>query len=383
VADELKLEQPDDWRRLREAGLTTVLDPMVFRAGELFLAGRSGAHLPAALAWQSLSANISGLAAFFDALVFSERLPIFDYYVTFPETSAVGGSSFRLVPFVNAAADVLVPVRVYAGAYQPLREAALAELQTRPQVSDADRRSILAEMEAFGYEWTPTLDGYEPASEGERRLAAFLYGGLLFSAYAQELRGTHVLQQKRARLFGRVSLGSAADDQQLFAQMAALPDVAPEAVSAAVEIPRAPSVLPYLLRAAADSPTAMLQAALALRVDADLVAYRKWRRELLDELAIGGSAQEQVAELAAVRAQQERKLGDRGVPVKVSVEAVALVIPVVKVETHVEGKVGPRPWGWVVGQVRGDHRKLITRLVAAQRSFTRLDLLLRQVWERG
>ena len=36
------IEAPGDWQRLVERNLTTVLDPMVYRAGEIFLRGRSG-----------------------------------------------------------------------------------------------------------------------------------------------------------------------------------------------------------------------------------------------------------------------------------------------------------------------------------------------------
>ena len=152
VPAEIQLRKREDWQALRKGGLTTVLDPMVFRAGELFLGRRSDTYLPAGEAWQSLRANISYLAAFFDALVFNLKLPVFDYQVTFREGPELGsGMSRQLVPAVNAVVDVLTPVNVYDDAsYLPFKAAALAELEARPPVSDADQQSIVREMERSG-----------------------------------------------------------------------------------------------------------------------------------------------------------------------------------------------------------------------------------------
>lgn len=57
-----------------------------------------------------------------------------------------------------------------------------------------------SELIIFDYRWAPFLDGLDDAPDDERRLTTFLYGGLLFSPCAQELLGTHVLQQKRVPL---------------------------------------------------------------------------------------------------------------------------------------------------------------------------------------
>jgi hypothetical protein len=120
MSGEIVLETAADWQRLREKQLTTVLDPMIFRAAELFLLGCSGAY-QAEETWPMLSTNLPGLAAFFDAIVLYERLPIFDYGVTFPESPEVGaGASHNLVPIVNAEQEVLAPVRVEEAAYMPL-----------------------------------------------------------------------------------------------------------------------------------------------------------------------------------------------------------------------------------------------------------------------
>jgi len=68
---------------------------------------------------------------------------------------------------------------------------------------------ILAELSAAEYDWNPSIEGlaHRLESEGEKRLAGFLLGGLIFGGYAQELSGRHILQPKRSRLFLAVALG--------------------------------------------------------------------------------------------------------------------------------------------------------------------------------
>lgn len=384
MSGEITLETAADWQRLRAEQLTTVLDPMIFRAAELFLVGRSGAA-HAEETWSMLSTNLPGLAAFFDAIVLHDRLPIFDYGITFPEAPEVGaGASYNLVPIVNADQEVLAPVRVEAAAYTPLKQAALEELHAQPEIASDERASVLNELTVFDYRWAPFLDGFNDAPDDERRLATFLYGGLLFAVYAQELRGTHVLQQKRARIVGQLALGTAADDQILFARMAGLPEVAPDAVATALDIPLLPSFLPFLLRQASEEPRAMLAKALELRRDSDVNAYRTWHNRMLGVLAEGGSALEQRAEIEEVRTALERKLTGPAISTKVSVSMIALAIPVVKVESEFGTDIRPRAaWGWGVRRIKGDHRKVLIRLLGAKQSFRRLDLKLREVWDRG
>jgi hypothetical protein len=384
MSEEIALASGADWQRLRDAHLTTVLDPMIFRAAELFLAGRRGASAGEET-WPALSANLAGLAAFFDAIVLYEQLPIFDYGITFPEGPELGAfTSHRLTSLVNVEQEVLVPVRVGDTAYAPLKEAALHELRAQPTIAAKERASVLSELTAFDYRWAPFLDGFDQAPADERRFATFLYGGLLFSAYAQELRGTHVMQAKRARLFTEVALGTAADDQILFARLAALPDAAPDAVSTTFDIPAIPSFLPFLLRQAPKTPTAMLAAALKLREDPDVLAYRSWRNRLLEALAKGGNAPEQRAELEGLRAALERKLAGPTIPTKLSLSMVALAIPIAKVESQLGADIRPRAaWGWAVRKVKGDHRKVLMRLVGAKNSYGRLDIEVRDLWERG
>jgi hypothetical protein len=40
AADRIYVQHENDWSLLRDRGLTTVVDPMVFRTGDVFLRGR-------------------------------------------------------------------------------------------------------------------------------------------------------------------------------------------------------------------------------------------------------------------------------------------------------------------------------------------------------
>jgi hypothetical protein len=134
---EIRLDKPADWARLRQEGITTVIDPMIYRAAELFLAGR-GAASDGEATWTAPSANLAGLSAFFDAVIYNDQLPIFDYGITFPEAPVVGaGTSAPLVSAVNLDDPIRMPVRVGEKAYTPMKEAALEELNEAPQIDDS------------------------------------------------------------------------------------------------------------------------------------------------------------------------------------------------------------------------------------------------------
>jgi hypothetical protein len=381
MQDEYVIEDASGWDGLRTDGLTTVLDPMIFRAGEVFLAGGGGAADDDPR-WTALSANLVGLAAFFDAIILNERLPVFDYDVTFPEGPAAGwGTSRGVVPSTNLADPILVPVKVKPDAYNPMKTAAMAEWDAHPPVDAQLRRALLLEMRAFDHVWEPQLGGTENLSDEDRKLAILVFGGLLFSAYSQRLRGAHVLQSKRARLLGGVALGTAAEDAELFARLAELPEVAPDAVSSARDLPKLPSFLPYLIAQGPRSSHDLLRAALRERKDDDVKAYREWRSALIDELERGGAANQKRGELADVHERLDRTLSPSRADAKLSLEMLGLVVPVPKAEVGVAADVRPRAaWGWCVRKVKGDHRKVLTRLAGGQKAFTRLDIQLGEIW---
>ena len=67
---------------MKKSGLTTVLEPMIFRCGDLFLQGPATAW-PSNEIWDLLNKNVYALAMFFDYLILAEKLPVFNYAETF------------------------------------------------------------------------------------------------------------------------------------------------------------------------------------------------------------------------------------------------------------------------------------------------------------
>src|SRR5437868_408586 len=95
------VKETSDWQQLSRQGLETVVDPMVFRCGELFLQGAKGANDPETT-WDLLTANIHAIGMFFDCLILNEKLPVFNYAATFDG-------------HLNFEQRVLTQINLYAG----------------------------------------------------------------------------------------------------------------------------------------------------------------------------------------------------------------------------------------------------------------------------
>lgn len=206
----IQILTPADWSTLRSNGLVTVLDPLTFRAAETFLRGapeQGDEEL-----WEALSKNVDALATFIDAVILNDRLPVFDYYVTW-EPGIAGLAP--LVNLVNVEAEALVEVRVHHEAYDAARKRAIAVLRQLPAIDDALADEVAQELSSFDYRWQPRLEELEPLDDRARQLASFRYGALLFHYYAESIsdrrqrldqRAEHVLHAKRARVMLATSL---------------------------------------------------------------------------------------------------------------------------------------------------------------------------------
>jgi len=149
--------------------------------------------------WSAISSNIGSLCTFFDTLILEERLPMYDYDMTFPPDLETG--KYTLVKLCNDDEEVLVPVAVRDQAYQKMKQAAVAVLDNLPDIPEATATDIHNELSAFDWEWRPDLWRSEKTGDNQQRvLDAFRYGGILFSGYAQRTGTEHILQPKRARL---------------------------------------------------------------------------------------------------------------------------------------------------------------------------------------
>ncbi|MGH1552095.1 hypothetical protein ACRAWF_07835 [Streptomyces sp. L7] len=73
----------DTWDELARRDLGIVIDPLVFRVGQFFLAGKPHDNSLADERWGAIEADIDALVSFFDLIVMHEQVPAFNYYATF------------------------------------------------------------------------------------------------------------------------------------------------------------------------------------------------------------------------------------------------------------------------------------------------------------
>jgi hypothetical protein len=397
VNERISITEPNDWEQFRDKKLNMIVDPMIFRTADVFLRGK-GAVLESSepkhpeTIWSAISSNIGALCTFFDTLLLEDYLPIFDYEITFPIDLFVGSQT--LIELCNEHEEVLVPVTVRGKAYQEIKQRAVEALDKQPPIPPDTATGILAELSAFDYEWRPDLWRDEKTGAGgERVLDAFRYGGLLFSGYAQRTGADHVVQPKRSTLYLATSFGAqrANDEKALFAELTRLANSAPEGIQPTADLPPVPTFLPYLLNAGDETPRALLARALKLRKSGAVADYGSWwRREVDQNLKRGKVPNRLQKELHQITAEVIREIGTEAsyatkVSAKVAgkVSLVGLVpVPEIGGEVGAEKELNPGfGLGWVLRNLPGHrYRKLLLRLVMAQREYWHLDTYLKNMW---
>lgn len=382
VGDAIAIENDEDWEsKLRRPGLTLVVDPMIFRTADVFLRGARGAPKDPQSVWRAITANLGSLSAFIDCLVLHERMPIFDYNSSFPEWDAsVDTKHTSLVDFCNADDVVLCPVTVGYGQYLDAKKAALAELALHPPVPPATAAKIVRDLSTFDYAWTPDL-GPDANRLGEHKsVATFVYGGLLFSGYAQRLGGEHLVNPSRSAVEIELATGLAADaaDASPSRAIERLAAEVPEELADPVDFPQLPSFLPYLLTKDPVSPQQLVRDALKLRGAGAVKDYRAWRKDLGEDLAKGRTAREKAAEVTAIAEETDRRLGGSTRSLKWTASLTAFTIP----KFTVEGEWKPRRiHGWALRQLPGyRYQKLLMRLMIADSQYRRVDRHLQRIW---
>jgi hypothetical protein len=212
VGGKLMITDPADWQLIRPGDV--VVDPLVLRYGEIFLGGRGGAGERAEAKWRAIANDVGGLLLFFDQVVLRERIPIFNYGDTFDMGLNL---SERVLARVNEYEEILVEVDVQ---YLPYAQAKSVAIEQVKELFDEKRalpddlaREIIRHLSVFEYDWNPNVDALGLETEKERRLAAFLVGGLVFGAYAQQTGAPHVRRSVKG-LTDRVAreLGVAKDE---------------------------------------------------------------------------------------------------------------------------------------------------------------------------
>jgi hypothetical protein len=389
---DLDIGTKDDWQSFRRQRLDTIVDPMIFRAGDVFVRGRSGARetLQATddvALWGALTKDLTGLTTFFDQLVISERLPLIDYGITFD--SALQYDTPWIADHVNEALQekVVVTVHVHGEASEEARRSALAAMPERPQAPPELESSIVSELGALDHAWRPDLEGRVSAgTEEQLALARFAYGGLVFSAFSQLTGCMHVLQPKRARLLTALALNAPSASHEHERELYAALDRRVRRTPGLREIGFGglPSFVPFLLaQECPEGPLQLLSAIGRLRKDGVVVEYREFRKRLLRDWVDKGfidEANERGIKKLALRLNDKLSV-DRKVDLEVGLSA-SVEAKGVGIDAGVKAAVPvDRIWGWILDRIPG-HRyvKLLTRLQMAQDRYERLDRHLHQLW---
>ncbi len=388
---DIKIEKPDDWQQFRQSNLDVIVDPMVFRAADVFFRGKAHAHdtLPigdAEKIWEAVSGDLGSLVAFFDQIILGDRIPLIDYGITFD--SALAYETPWICQVVNEELEerVVMTVHVHGEVSQKARDAALKALPERPDASPELAKSVLREMGAFDYQWKPDLGALQNLEGDELVLARFLYGGLIFSAFAQMSGSSHVLQGKRSRLANSIAIGapSASNDheEELIAELDRRIRDDPQLTGVRLEL--LPPFLPYLLLSARPSnPRQLLRAAKQLREDEGVKQYRAWRRQLLRNWVERGlieEAHEKEIKQIALRLV-ERLNVDKEIKLELGVGAKADHTGVgVDAGIKIPVPVG-RIWGWALEQLPGRrYLKVLRRLRIANEQYGHMDRHLKEIW---
>jgi hypothetical protein len=212
--------------------------------------------------------------------------------------------------------------------------------------------------------------------------------GRLNAYYAQRTGSDHILQPKRARLYIAASIGAnrADDEKALFSELSRIAGETTEGAQRTIDLPATPTFLPYLLKHDDKTPRELLKRALKLRRSSIVGEYRHWRKAIMDDIDKGRmltKRRKEIAELAAALARELRVETDSGTKVSAKIGVkVAAVVPEFGAEIGIE-----KEWnlgialGWLLRNIPGhQYRKLLMRLIIAQREYSHIDRHLRKLW---
>lgn len=305
----------DAWDELARDGLGIIVDPIVFRIGQLFLEGAAADPLTADDRWRAIESDIGALFAFFDLVVLHKQLPAFNYGDTFNPPENQGDPLGELV---NTGGDkVIVHVDIEHRMYRLAKEAALGELEARvaagPFITTAMAREIVDATNSIQYEWAPDLEQLKPVihSTNEERVAQFLLGQLVFAGYAQQTGAPHILAPRRSRLTAAIGLQVTKADQSVESQI--FDELRRRSKEAGADwrtdkLPWRPSFLPLLVERAQDrryksGPDVILEDAKKVRDSKAVARYRNLHEEVEESGARSREARKELVAAANVIAK--------------------------------------------------------------------------------
>jgi hypothetical protein len=391
---DIVIAKSGDWQQFRDNKLDVIVDPMVYRAADIFLRGHSLAAdtLPIGDSdeiWTALSSDIGSLTSFFDQIVLADQLPLIDYGITFD--SALGYDVPWICRVVNENLEerVIHNVHVCGEASAIARAAAMAELPSRPPATEQVQAQVRRHLDVLNYQWLPQLDVLGDLPEGDLTVARFLYGGLIFSAFSQVSGSAHVLQPERWRLLTAMSIGasSAAEEseQELVTELDRRIHANPQ--FADLHMASFPPFLPYLLLTTNPlTPLDLLRGAKKLRNDSLIKEYRQWRGDLMRNWLDRGLIEERhEAEIKRILTAIQKRLDvDKSIDVELGIGA-NVGEKGIGVDAGIKVPVpAGRIWGWILEQLPGRrYLKVLRRLKLAERQYAHMDRELKTVWDRA
>lgn len=374
----ISIKENSDWNKLTAQGLETVVDPLVFRCGELFLKGAKTAD--ADKAWELLNLNLHAVGMFFDALILKEKLPVFNYADTFDSQLDFDR---RVLTQINDYDEVLYDIDVGWTAYTNVKNAALIEMEKvftgEQKIPTQMSEQIFRELSAAEYKWTLGLDGAKVSlpTYQEKQLADYILGGLIFGGYAQQMEGEHLIQPKRSRLFLAISLQSPSAGYEVEKEL--FDDLKKRANTPTEDLPWMPTFFPYLLEKA-ETPDELLKEVVKLRRSSEVKDYRQWLGEVTTDWKKNGKISiEKRKDVKAITESVDRRLGIIPSSPKFEIKlTMALAIPG---ELNVT-PVAERLWGWILNSLPGrSYRKLLTRAIVADHEYVKLENRIKTVWQ--
>lgn len=380
----ITIAKHSDWTKLTDQGLRTVIDPMVFRCGELFLKGAQGISDPEQT-WELLNKNIHALGMFCDSIITNKYLPVFNYGDTF---DAMLNFDQRTLTKINDKEEVLYDVNVEYEVYHEIKSAAIDELQKlyegENKIKSSEVYDILGELDVAGYAWNPSIEILEEKliNPSEKTLAAFLLGGLIFTGYASVLGSEQIIQPKRSRIILALALGASSRyefEEQLFGELKK------RAGKQYEELPWTPTFFPYLLNKA-DSPQTLLQQLIKLRQSPEIRDYRLWYNEALNDFKENGRiGNDKIRNVKSIAKHIDRITGE--IPSAPRLELKTSIADVVGGKIPGGVDLSPtlgRMWGWFLQNIPGKrYRKILTRAVITEKEYVKIENRIKKVWSNS
>jgi hypothetical protein len=395
MAIEIREHSFEGWHEFAsKAGF--VPDPMILRAGEVFVNGLSGTKAlgqPDLNVWAALQENIAGLSDFFDLVVTRDRIPLIDYDYTFDVDSVAR-------PLKELLGAKALPVTIGYEPYNVVKRGAFNSLRRIELPRVQAFGSQLRELDSLRYDWQPKLRDYQGEeswlshvdvlNDDTCRAARFLLGGFIFSGFAQASGTDHYIQPKRSRFFLSLTaapkvIGQIGHDveQQIFDE--ALEEL--NGTTAVVHrLDGLPPVLPYLIAKAGPRATApdILKFALAFPETTDGKRYCAAAADLRKD-----GVQAQTAKDAAFVAREEAlkmlkpfsRLAEHngGFHVEVSV---GMEGPKAALSRELHLPAWLRLW-WNDQSPFGGVQKTFRRMWMAAESYQRFEKQIREIWGRS